>query len=576
MTYLFNDPVDFAEESRAGFVAANARWVRAVTGGVVRADPPADGQVAVVIGGGTGHYPAFAGLVGEGLATGAVMGNLFASPSARQVLSVSRAAQSGAGVLLSYGNYAGDVLNFDQAQEQLREEGISCQTVVVTDDVSSASASEVSKRRGIAGGFVVFKLAGAAAAAGLDLDAVCRVASRANAQTRSLGVAFSGCTFPGASEPLFTVPDGTMAVGMGIHGEPGIRDSSMPSANELGDLFVDGLLAEAPVSGHDGRVALILNGLGSVKYEELFVVYNHIASRLREHDVIVVEPEVGEFVTSFEMAGASLTLCWLDDELEGYWSAAASTPAYRKGTVRGPRASSARGGSLPTVVEEHPRVAEASDVSRTAAARVVRALDAAKACIDEHANELGRLDSVAGDGDHGIGMQRGLNSATSAAQSAADEGAGAGTVLRVAGDEWADRGGGTSGALWGLGLRALGDVIGDTERPDTVTLLAGMRAARSQIEKFGRGRPGDKTMLDALAPFIDKVAEGLEAGDDASAVWAAAAVAATAGAEATRDLLPNVGRARPHAEKSLGTPDPGAISLALIVSTVIEELIEHA
>lgn len=571
MTYLFNDPAEFAAESRAGFIAANAHRVRGVTGGVVRADVPSEPQVALVIGGGTGHYPAFAGLVGDGLAAGAVMGNLFASPSSQQAFSVARAAQQGKGVLFSYGNYAGDVLNFDRAQLLLRDAGIPCETVVVTDDLSSASQDEIERRRGIAGGFFVFKVAGAAIAEGLDLRRVTEIAQRANGHTRTLGVAFSGCTFPGATEPLFTVPEGVMAVGMGIHGERGIRDSGIPTANELADMLVSGLLEEAPADAGDHRLALILNGLGSVKYEELFVVYNRVAARLQDEGLDVVEPEVGELVTSFEMAGASLTLSWLDDELEHFWRAPAQSPAYRKGSVRNDvleRRPSAAAGDEEHVETQRP-VANASKSSRAAAITVVRALEIARHTIEANKEELGRLDAIAGDGDHGIGMERGVTAALDAARSALSDGAGAGATLRCAADAWADTAGGTSGALWGLGLSAIADAIGDTAKPSIGELLAGLRDARAQIEKFGKAKQGDKTMLDALVPLIEALGDGASGGRDR---WASAAGAARAGAAGTSDMLPRVGRARPHAEQSLGTPDPGAVSLAAIASDVIEEL----
>ena len=274
MTRLFNEPSDFADEMIDGFVAANRLWVRKVHGGVVRATASRPGSVALVTGGGSGHYPAFGGRVGEGLAHGAALGNLFASPSWQQVRSVSKSAQNGGGVLLSYGNYAGDVLNFNAAQDKLRAEGIEVRTVVVTDDIASASIAEKYKRRGIAGDLTVFKSAGAAAEAGYPLDEVVRVAEKANERTRSFGVAFTGCSLPGADEPLFTVPEGRMAVGMGIHGEPGISEQDVPSASGLATLFVDALLAELPdgvEQARGQRVAVVLNGLGSVKYEELLV-----------------------------------------------------------------------------------------------------------------------------------------------------------------------------------------------------------------------------------------------------------------------------------------------------------------
>ncbi|MFS2032212.1 dihydroxyacetone kinase subunit DhaK, partial [Curtobacterium sp. CT11-45] len=228
------------------------------------------------------------------------------------------ASEHGGGVLLSYGNYAGDVLNFDAAARALEASGISVRTVRVTDDVVSAPADRAHERRGIAGDLCVFKVAGAAAERGDDLDTVTTIAERANDRTRSFGVAFSGCSLPGAEEPLFTVPEGRMAIGMGIHGERGIDETDVPSADGLAALLVDRLLDELPagITAAGSRVVPILNGLGSVKYEELFVVYRSVQRRLVDAGVVIVEPEVGELVTSFDMAGVSLTLFWLDDELE--------------------------------------------------------------------------------------------------------------------------------------------------------------------------------------------------------------------------------------------------------------------
>ncbi len=569
MTRLFNDPDDFAVDAAVGFAAASARWVRPVAGGVVRSTRGAAPTVAVVIGGGSGHYPAFAGLVGPGLAHGAVMGNLFASPSAHQVRSVANSADEGRGVLLSYGNYAGDVLHFGQAQDRLRAAGIDCRTVTVTDDISSAPASEREKRRGIAGDLVVFKVAGAAAEAGLDLDDVERLARFANERTRSLGVAFSGCTLPGADEPLFTVPEGRMAVGLGIHGEPGIDEVDVPTAEGLAELFVSSLLAEIPqgIDPAGARVVPILNGLGSVKYEELYIVYATIDRLLAAAGITVVAPEVGEFCTSFDMAGASLTLLWLDDELERLWLAPCDTPAFRRGAVEGRVAVTAV-----DEAEEEAVIGASSEASRAAAAIAGRALSAIALMLDAEAEELGRIDRIAGDGDHGIGMRRGSGAASAAASRAIAAGAGARTAIQQAGDAWADKGGGTSGAIWGEMLVALGDALGDDADVDAAALGTGVGRMKDAVMSFGRATVGDKTMIDAIVPFADRLGERLESGDGLVEAWTQAAQAATEAAQATADLAARLGRARAHGDKSLGTPDPGAVSFALITHTVLDIL----
>ena len=573
MTYLYNDPADFADELIEGFVAANSGWVRRVPGGVVRSAKSQPGQVAIVVGGGSGHYPAFAGLVGWGLAHGAAMGNLFASPSAQQVYNVAKAAESGGGVLLTYGNYAGDVLNFDQAQARLLAEGISCRTVIVTDDVASAPPDEIGKRRGIAGDLAVFKVAAAAAEAGACLEEVTRTAAHANDRTRTFGVAFSGCTLPGATKPLFTVPAGRMAVGMGIHGEPGIGETDIPTANELAQLLVDKLLTELPPGGsaQGRRVAVILNGLGSVKYEELFVLYGRVAKILADHGLEVVEPEVGELVTSFQMAGVSLTLFWLNEELEPLWRAAAYTPAYRKGSVMLTELWSPEQEANAATVT----VGEASDQSRAAADVVLSALSAVKTVIDDNVEELGRLDAVAGDGDHGIGMQRGATAAAVAAREVFGLGGGAGTVVTRAGNAWADRAGGTSGALWGIGLRALGAALGDEVSPDAATVASGVREAQREIVRYGKAQLGDKTLLDTLMPFSDALDAAVAGGDDLVTAWGAASAIADRAAESTASLVPKIGRARPHSDRSVGNPDPGAVSMAMIIRAIHQVLLEE-
>ena len=578
MTRLFNEPAAFADEMIEGFAASHGRWVKRVSGGVVRNTKSTPDTVALVIGGGSGHYPAFAGLVGQGLAHGAAMGNLFASPSAQQVYNVAKAANNGGGVLLGYGNYAGDVLHFNQAQDKLRKEGIDCRSIAVTDDVSSAPLTERAKRRGIAGDLTVFKVAAAAAEAGYSMDDVVAIAERANDRTRSFGVAFTGCTLPGADHPLFSVPEGRMAVGMGIHGEPGIGETDIPTADGLAELLVAKLLTEIPDgSGAGGpaappRVVPILNGLGSVKYEELFVVYRRVAQLLAEAGLEAVDPQVGELVTSFDMAGTSLTLFWLDDELETLWNAPADAPAFRRGAV----AAEALDASEVTATDtETAAIPEATDESRAGAARVLAALGAAKAVVDANADELGRIDAIAGDGDHGIGMERGVRAAVEAATDAVIRGAGAATTLHLAADAWADKAGGTSGALWGMALRAVGDAVGDTNAPDAEAVAAGVAGAAAAIMDFGKAKPGDKTLVDVLVPFRDALASGVDAGQSLTDAWGAAATVAQQAAEDTAQLLPLMGRARPHAEKSLGTPDAGAVSMALIVRAIHNSLIER-
>lgn len=561
MTKIFNDPSEFAEEALAGFCDIHSGLVRQVPGGAVRRYRPARPKVAVLAGGGSGHYPAFAGLIGTGFADGAVVGNIFTSPSAQQAYSVAKAAESGAGVVFTYGNYAGDVMNFGMASERLAAEGIAVENVLVTDDIASAPPSDMAKRRGIAGDFTVFKVMGAAAENGADLAEVVRLGRKANSLTRTIGSAFAGCTFPGADAPLFTLPEGQMGLGLGIHGEPGLHDTDLPSAKELGQELVARLLSETPPNVGD-RIAVILNGLGSTKHEELFVLWATVAPLLRAAGYTLVMPEVGELVTSLDMAGVSLTVTWLDDELEPLWVAPAETPAYRRGTAAAEVGASA--GEDADDAGADAGAYSATDASRGYAASCVAAIDAARTSLHEAEERLGRMDAIAGDGDHGRGMVRGVDAAAAAAAAALEQGAGAGDVLAAAGDAWADKAGGTSGVLWGAGLRAFGETMGNSAAPGERELAAGVAVFANRIIQLGKAETGDKTMVDALLPFTATFSRKVAEGSAPVQAWAEAAADAAAAAEATAQLLPLKGRARPLAEKSLGTPDPGATSLAMV------------
>lgn len=570
MTKLFNDPARFTEDMLVGFLDANARYVAGVPGGVVRARKTRPGKVAVVIGGGSGHYPAFCGTVGVGFADGAVVGNIFTSPSAEEAASVARAAHGDAGVLLTTGNYAGDVMNFTLAVTQLHSEGIEAEYFAVTDDVASAPKGDEAKRRGIAGDFTVFKCASAAAEDGLDLAGVVRVAQASNAATRTLGVAFDGCTLPGADHPLFTVPDGKMGLGLGIHGEPGVSDEDLPTAEQLAHTLVDGVLGD--YEGSDSkRIAVILNGLGRTKYEELFVVWGTAARLLRDRGYELVDPEVGELVTSLDMAGCSLTVMWLDEELEKYWTAPADSPAYKKGAAAVDDGAAVR--TDPAAEAAAPAVdfaALSDEDGRVGGRRVARAIEALAAMLAEAEDELGRIDAVAGDGDHGRGMVKGSSAARVAAAEAAEAGAGQGSVLAAAGREWAAKAGGTSGVLWGALLSAVGARLGDTGKPDGPTVAAGVRDGYDALITLGGAAPGDKTMLDALLPFVEDLERRVADGEAWQSAWAAAAVVATDAAKATADMRPKVGRARPLAERSVGTPDAGATSLAMCAHIIAD------
>jgi len=555
-----------------GFADAYSRYVTRVSGasGFVRATAPPAGKVSVVIGGGAGHYPSYAGLVGPGLADGCVVGELFASPSATQVTRIAHAAHHGGGIVLAFGNYAGDRLNFGVARQRLQAEGLDVRIIPVTDDIASAPAEEVDRRRGIAGTFLVYKVGGAAADRGDQLDEVERLMRASNAATFSFGVAFAGCTLPGHPKPLFSVENGEMELGLGIHGEPGIRSAEILPAPDLARSLVDAVLVERP--RHAGpRAAVIVNGLGATKYEELFGLYAHIHGLLAAEGVDVILPEVGELVTSLDMAGCSLSVMWLDDELETCWSAPANTAAFHRHAPSGPSEQASEGTEIyarPAV--DTPKPLPASQASAAAAAVAREMLAAMLSTVIEHEQELGRLDAVAGDGDHGHGMVRGLRAAVDAA-SRID--GGVGTLLDGAGAAFGDEAGGTSGILWGLILSTVGSELGDVNSVTAPRLCHAVRSAAEAVQRLGEAQPGDKTMLDALIPFVDALEAGTRAGMQFSEAWRSAADTSERAAAETAGWPARVGRARPLADRSIGTPDPGATSLALVARAALGPLL---
>lgn len=567
MTFLVNDPADFPAELADGFIAANRRYVRKVFGGAVRATKSRPGKVALIVGGGTGHHPAFGGWVGQGMADGVVFGNIFSSPSAGQAVSVARAANQGGGVLIAFGNYAGDVLHFGQAAETLKAEGIDASIAVVTDDIASAPIEEIHKRRGICGWVTVYKVTGAACEEGKSLAEVIEVFNNVNYRTRTFGVAFSGCTLPGADGPLFTVPKGKMGVGLGVHGEPGIYDADLGTADEVAQVLVEGLLKDRPDDAGD-RVIALLNGLGSTTYEELFVTYGAVERLLGEAGVTVVDCEVGELTTSMDMGGVSLSLTWVDDEIERLWNEPCDTPAIRRGAVGSQELLDESAVSVegPILSVSEP----GSDESRAVAALIVSGLESVLAMLKEQQEELGRLDAFAGDGDHGVGMVRGAENGLAAARDLAEQGGGAQTVLAGAGALWSERAGGTSGALWGSVLAAAGQALGDSEPVDAQAHARAARQALDALLRVGGAQPGDKTMLDAFVPAVETLEAEIQAGTPTQEAWRKAADAAEAAAQATTPMRPRIGRARPLADRSVGHPDAGAVSLAHIVRTIAD------
>ncbi|GLC82144.1 dihydroxyacetone kinase subunit DhaK [Lacrimispora brassicae] len=337
MKKLINVPENYVNEMLEGIYLAHPDHVTYAAGDLrcLVTSNKVEGKVGIATGGGSGHLPLFLGYVGKGMLDGCSVGDVFQSPSAEQMLQVTKSIDSGAGVLYIYGNYNGDIFNFDMAAEMAdMEEGIQVESVVAGEDVASPKAApgEKNTRRGVAGIFFVYKCAGAAAAAGKDLQEVKRVAEKAAGNVRTMGVALTPCTVPRVGHPGFEIGEDDMEIGMGIHGESGIRRGKIETADEITCEMMEKILEDMPYGAGD-EVAVLVNGLGATPLDEQYIVARKVNEILEEKGILVYRYYVGEYVTSIEMAGLSISLLKMDEELKGYLDAAADTPFFKQGTV---------------------------------------------------------------------------------------------------------------------------------------------------------------------------------------------------------------------------------------------------
>jgi dihydroxyacetone kinase-like protein len=329
MKKIINKPEEFVDELLDALFKAHPDQLTYTEDihAVVRADAPVEGKVALATGGGSGHLPVFLGYVGKGMLDGCAVGDVFQSPSIEQILAMTKRIDSGRGVVYIYGNYGGDVMNFDMAGEMAELEDIEVRTVLVKDDVASAPREEAGRRRGVAGMVFAFKVAGAKAAEGGSLDEVVAVAEKALANIRTMGVALSPCTVPVVGKPTFTIGDDEMEIGMGIHGEPGAKREKLQTADQIAERMTNAILDDLKPESGD-RLAVMVNGLGATPPEELYILYRKAHEILTARGMEVHRTYVGEFATSMEMAGASFTFFRLDGELVELLDAPAHTPFF--------------------------------------------------------------------------------------------------------------------------------------------------------------------------------------------------------------------------------------------------------
>lgn len=562
------DVSNVVEEMLAGYLSAYKRYYKKIGDyNAFMYKGHRKDKVALVIGGGSGHEPLFSGYCGAGLADAVACGNICASPNPELISEAAKAVDQGKGVLFIYGCYAGDNLNFDMAEEICQAEGMKTAHVRVWDDFASAPKERITDRRGIAGDVFVIKVAGAACDAGLDFDEVVRITEKARDNINTIGLATSPGTLPGNDEPTFHLGDDEIEFGMGLHGEPGIERTKMKPCNELVDRMYSEIKAEMGLKEGD-EIAVLVNGLGSTPLLELNLVYHELSKHFHKDGLKVHDAEVKTYCTCMEMGGFSITILRLDDELKTYLDAPCYSPYYAKGELTG--------ASYQTEDEEEEEEPE-FDENDVEEAEIVRSKEGELTELNaEDARNmllyiadkvitkkpyLTEIDSVIGDGDHGIGMAGGMQKAKKKLLKMKGE-ENAYAVFETAGQAMLMSMGGASGVIFGS-LYLAGAKGMEAKAVLTADDLAGMeRKSLAAIQERGKAEVGDKTMVDALAPAV----EALEANRNKSLLemLKAAEEAARQGMEDTKKYVAKFGRAKSLMERAIGHQDAGATSVWLI------------
>jgi ATP-dependent dihydroxyacetone kinase len=553
MKKLINDPKRVEREMLEGLVDLHANLALLDSEDVViRADLPAPPrrQVAVLSGGGSGHEPAHAGYVGTGMLSGAIAGAVFTSPSVDAVLNAIRASAGPAGAVLVVKNYTGDRLNFGLAAALATAEGIPTRVVVVADDVALHDTVERARWRGIAGTVLVHKVAGAAAMAGADIDQVASEAAATAAALGTMGVALSACTVPAAGKSGFSLGDNEMELGLGIHGEPGVRRGPLEPADRIVEAIIETLLAQTAIP-ESRRVALLINGLGGTPPMELAIIARHALATLKARGLMVERAWAGNFMTALEMPGCSLSLLALDDIRLSRLDANTDAPAWPGRGQIGLRKI--------VTVSANPPAPDHAVAAIPSGAEVRAAALAVAAAMERNEAHLTELDARAGDGDLGISMARGA----AAIRALPD------TAWRTPGFAFARMAealrrsiAGSSGPFYATALLRAAEVLGN-DAPSAADWARAFAAAVDSIAELGGAKPGDRTMLDALKPACDAFARAVAEGKTLPGSWAQAVAAAEAGTAATANMRPRLGRAAYLGERALGIPDAGASAVVV-------------
>lgn len=579
MNRVINNPDLVVEDMLAGWLHAHGDSVTTspANGRVVkRVQAPERGKVGVVTGGGSGHEPAFVGYVGDGLVDAVAIGEIFSSPTARSFLDAIRAADGGAGVACLYGNYAGDNMNVGMARRMAEQEGILVRTVVANDDVASAAKGDEARRRGVAGEIFMWKVGAAKAALGGSLDEVIAAAQKAISNTRSVGVGLSACVIPAVGKANFAIELGTMEVGIGHHGEPGIDVRKTVSAAEMAEMMLGVVVPDLPFAAGD-RVAVLISGLGATPVMEQYILYGEVAKRLQAQGITVVFNQVGNLFTSLEMMGVTLTVMKLDAELEACLKhPCRSVGLSVAGDAGGTRIYSGRadavqvsGAAKAAQAGAGPRTVSGASLALAQAGGVVRDLIAAIVADRQYLSEI---DGLIGDGDHGINMAKGFNGCGARLDALGAKADSLPVALQQLSEALMDDIGGSMGPLYGNFFRGFVDTLAPHERLDAALFGDALAAAVANVQAMGNAQVGDKTLIDTLVPARDAYLTSQGSGADFAASLAAMSAAAAAGRDSTKALQARIGRSARLGPRSIGVLDAGATSCCLILQTLADSL----
>lgn len=582
MKKIINKPETLVMEMCNGMVMAHPELELLKKYKVIKKKEMNENKVTLISGGGSGHEPAHAGLVGKGMLDAAVCGDVFASPSQIQVYQAIKETASKKGTLLIIKNYSGDIMNFKNGAHLATEDGIEVDYVKVDDDIAVEDSLYTVGRRGVAGVILVHKIAGAAAEAGMDLGAVKAVAEKAAANVRTIGLALTSCTVPASGSPTFTLAEDEMEYGVGIHGEPGIKREKMLSADELANRMTNDLVKDLGVK--DGEeIALLVNGFGGTPLQELYLFNNAVTRELAARNIKINRVFVGNYMTSIDMAGMSLTVMKLDDELKTLLSKECNTPAFK---VDGPVESVEYVNVLEDVEEKEVsfeiETAEEHAVIKNNVItlnNMIYLVDKMSDVIIKNEVPFCELDTHAGDGDFGMSVAKGFKQLKREWHSIVDqENVTIGSFLDGCSMIIMEHCGGASGPIWGGAFRAASKAAGEkrelTVKEFAEVLQAALQGIQSIGERsFGRGAVvGDKTLVDALAPCVESWLASALNEEDMKTAFEKGAEAAVKGAEYTKEIVARMGRAGTVGERSLGYPDAGAHALGVIFTEIAGSL----